>query len=403
MNIINNFRKLLNKYTILIIKFPSSTRILAASVLGVFFILVSCTSEEKSPEVIKTKTDETLLTLTKKQFESSQMELGSLLDTVFHSLVKTSGFVDVPEQNKMQIGSYYGGRVSDIYIVTGQNVVKGQLLLSFDNPEFIDMQREFIETGVLVNNLKAVLDRQQKLAYEKVSSQKDLQQAETEFMIASAKLKSLREKLKLMQIDIENLNVNNISSLVSVKAPFSGSIASILVSKGQWLNPDEQAIEIVNTSTLLARMDVFEKDLSYLRTGQPVYLQLPDRTDLNFRGNISYIAQQVNKDKRSAGVIVSINTENKGILVPGMFLTGNIAVDDSKVSVLPEDAVIEIDGRYFVLMFLNETETDFIFKRIKVLPVRSMFGLTELTKTSGIKSGALFLTKGAFQLIQAEE
>lgn len=403
MNTIYNYRKLLNEYIVLLKKFPSSNRILAAAVFGVFFMLVSCTSEEKSPEDIKTKTDETLLALTKNQFESSKMEMGPILDTVFHSLIKTSGFVDVPEQNKMVLGSYYGGKVSDIYVVTGQNVLKGQLLLSMDNPEFIDMQRDFIETGVLVSNLQAVLERQQKLASGNVSSQKDLQLAETEFMIATAKHKSLKEKLKLMHIDIENLNVNNISSNVVVKAPFSGSISRILVTKGQWLNPDEQAVEIVNTNTLLARMEVFEKDLSYLRKGQPVYLQLPDRTNLNFQGDVSYIAQQVDKDKRSAGVIISINAENGDFLVPGMFLTGNIAVDDFKVSVLPEDAVIDIDGRYFVLMFLNETETDYLFKRIEVLPGRSMFGLVEITNTTGFKSGALFLTKGTFQLIQAEE
>lgn len=393
----------MNNFFALRIKIQLSFWIMVIALFSIVSMFFSCTSTERNPGEIKTNSIETLLTLTKKQFEGSKMEMGSVLDTVFHSFVKTSGFVDVPEQNKMVIGSYYGGKVSDIYVVTGQYVVKGQRILSIDNPEFIDMQRDFIETGVVVKNLSLVLERQQKLASGNVISQKDLHLAEAEFMIASAKHKSLEEKLKLIHFDTENLNVNNISSQAVIKAPFSGSISRILVAKGRWLNQDDQAVEIVNTSILLARMEVFEKDLSYLKTEQPVYLQLPDRTDLSFKGKISAISQQVDKDKRSAGLIVGLQAENHGNLMPGMFLTGNIAVDNFKVDCLPEDAVIEIDGRSFVLMLLNETETDYNFKRIEVFPGRSMFGLTELVKTTDIKSGALFLTKGAFQLIQAEE
>ena len=106
----------------------------------------SCKSPEKDTGEAIDITAETSLVLTTDQFEGADMQLGSITDTVFHHFVTGTGYVDVPEQNKMVIGSYYGGKVSEIFVVAGQSVSKGDRLFSIDNPDFLDMQQDYLET-----------------------------------------------------------------------------------------------------------------------------------------------------------------------------------------------------------------------------------------------------------------
>lgn len=373
------------------------------SLVIIILALSSCKSPEKDTGEAIDITAETSLILTTDQFEGADMQLGSIADTVFHHFVTGTGYVDVPEQNKMVIGSYYGGKVSEIFVVAGQSVSKGDRLFSIDNPDFLDMQQDYLETLSQAKNLQSVYERLKKLAEGNVSSQKDFLQAETEYMMVSAKLKSSEEKLKLMQIDPAKLNSSNISSGIIVRAPFASSVSAILVTKGQWMNNDAQAVELVNASVLLARIEVFEKDISYLKKGQAVHMQLPDRLDLTFEGVVGNIAKQVDKQKRLAGVIVNIAGGYKEVLLPGMFLTANVAVEDYKVRCLPENAIIDVDGRFYSLVLDKVAEDGYHFRKAEIFTGRTMHGYTELKNTDAFGAGTKFLIKGAFQLIQAEE
>ncbi|MBW6492507.1 MAG: efflux RND transporter periplasmic adaptor subunit [Lentimicrobium sp.] len=363
----------------------------------------SCKPRGATDVAYQETTGESLLVITKNQVEGANMLLGPFTDTVFYHFVTGTGYVDVPEQNKMILGSYYGGKISEIFVVSGQEVTKGDKLFSIDNPDFLDMQQEYLETQSQARNLNSIYERQKKLAEENVASQKDFLQAESEYLMVLAKLKSSEEKLKLMQIDPEKLNAGNISSRLVIRAPFASSVSKIMVTRGQWLNPDVQAVKLVNSGILLARLDVFEKDLSYIKKGQLVHLRLPDRSDLTFEGKVGNISRQIDKEKRLAGVIVNITGGAKQLLYPGMFLSGNIAVEDYYVKCLEEDAIVEVDGRYFCLALAKETESEYQFKKVQVFPGRSMHGFIELLKTEEFSTDTRFLKKGAFQLLQTEE
>ena len=370
---------------------------------GIFslFLLFSCSSGGEQPAVAEQDSTDDIV-LSKKQFEGAGMELTTFKDTTFHHFIKANGFVDVPAKNRMVLGSYYGGKVSEMRVIIGQHVNKGEIMYVIDNPEFLDMQQAYLETASQLRNLTSLYERQKTLAGENVASQKDFLQAETDYQMAGAKLSALGQKLKLMQIDPETLSAKSLSSQLIVRAPIAASVSKIMVTRGQWLTPETEAVELINGDILWARLNVYEKDLPNLKTGQHVQLKLVESNSESYEGAVESIGRTIDKDKRSAEVIVPIKRGNTSVLIPGMYLTGSIAVSDYEVRSLPEDAVVEVDGLFYGLMLINETTEGYHFKKVELFPGQTMFGLTELIRAGKLPENARFLSKGAFQLIQEE-
>lgn len=373
--------------------------------IGIFSLmfLFSCSSGGDQAIVAENDATAADIVLNKQQFEGAGMDFSTLKDTLFHRFVAANGFVDVPAKNKMVMGSYYGGKVSEILVMAGQRVNKGETLYIIDNPEFIDMQRDYLETKSLLNNLTSLYDRQKKLVEEQVASQKDFLQAEADYQMASAKLNALGQKLKLMQINPETLSAESLSARLVVRAPFASSVSRIMVTRGQWLTPESEAVELVNSDILWARLNVYEKDLPNIRIGQSVQLKLVENSSQTYEGVVESIGRTIDKEKRTSEVIVPVKSGNAGLLIPGMFLSGNIAVSDYKVRCLPENAVIEVDGMFYGLLLMEDAQDGYHLKKVELFPGQTLFGLTELKRTEELPADARFLSKGAFQLVQAEE
>lgn len=371
--------------------------------MGIVCGLFACSSGEEATKNAVEEVDRTQIIITKMQFDDSKMKLGNIFDTVFHQLVSASGYVDVPERNKAVLGSYFGGKVAAIYVVTGQEVQQGQSLIAIENPDILDIQQDFIETQAQAKNLQAIYERLKLLASDNVGSQKELQQAESEFVMATARQQSLEEKLRLMQIDPAKLHAGTMSAQTIIRAPFSGSVAQIMTTTGQWLSESDPAIELINTSRFIVRMNVFEKDLSYLKVDQAVHIMLPDRPDLPFVGQISHLSKKVNQQQRTAVAMATITEGATEAMLPGMFVNGNIEVSDLEVDCLPEDAVVDIDGRYFALTLLREEAEQYVFKKVEVFPGRSMGKMTEINRSEAFTPETKFLISGVFQLLKAEE
>ncbi len=370
---------------------------------GIFSMLLLFSCSSGGEQVAAADQDPTAdIVLSKQQFDGAGMELATFKDTTFHQFIKANGFVDVPSKNRMVLSSYYGGKVSEMRVVTGQRVNKGEVLYVIDNPEFLDMQQAYLETASLLRNLSSLYERQKTLAGENVASQKDFLQSETDYQMAAAKLSALGQKLKLMQIDPKTLSAESLSAQLVVRAPITASVSRIMVTRGQWLTPETEAMELINGDILWARLNVYERDLPNLKVGQSVQLMLVESSSEIYEGVVESIGRTIDKEKRSAEVIVPIKRGNASVLIPGMYLAGSIAVSDYEVRSLPEDAVVEVDGVFYGLMLTNETQDGYHFKKVELFPGQTMFGLTELKRAGQIPENARFLSKGAFQLVQEE-
>ncbi|HHC79205.1 MAG TPA: efflux transporter periplasmic adaptor subunit, partial [Flavobacteriia bacterium] len=110
--------------------------------------LIAC---EESENQSKTTTKEQLpsngIVVTKAQFNTEKMQLGMLTEQWFNTKVKATGFIDVPPQNKSSVSTFMGGYIVKTPLLIGDKVKKGQLLISLENTDFVEIQQQYLEVA----------------------------------------------------------------------------------------------------------------------------------------------------------------------------------------------------------------------------------------------------------------
>ncbi len=232
------------------------------STLFVAISLIACEEGKENSEAIEIEEVESnIIVVSKEQFSSSSMELGKISDQVFSDNISATGMIDVPPQSKASVSVYYGGNINDVFLLVGQKVKKGGLLFTIQSPEYVRMQKDFLVAKRELKYLDAEYERQKTLETENIASQKNYLKAESDYYVMLTKFEALRKELYLIDIDPNELDENSISAEIKIKAPISGNITEINITKGKYLSPNEVAISIVNTEHLHLELNVFEKDI----------------------------------------------------------------------------------------------------------------------------------------------
>ncbi|GAL63674.1 efflux RND transporter periplasmic adaptor subunit [Algibacter lectus] len=98
--------------------------------------------------------------VTQAQFGQSKMTLGSLEEKSFPNVVSVNGMIDVPPENRAVVNATMGGYIKTTPLLIGDKVLKGQVLVTIENPEFVTIQQNYMEVNEQLTYLKAEYDRQ---------------------------------------------------------------------------------------------------------------------------------------------------------------------------------------------------------------------------------------------------
>src|SRR5690606_24528688 len=82
--------------------------------------------------------------LTEEQMKAVGIEIGKIELKNLSSVIKASGQLEVPPQNKADVTSLIGGVTKSIFVLEGNYVKKGQTVAMIENPEFIKLQQEYL-------------------------------------------------------------------------------------------------------------------------------------------------------------------------------------------------------------------------------------------------------------------
>ncbi len=363
---------------------------------------VSCDQSSEQAQQSK-ETAEELISITQQQFDEAGMEMGKMQDKVFFTTITANGYIDVPPESKAIVGSYFGGKVVSLQVIEGQKVQKGERLAAIEHPMFIELQQQYLETKLQTSMLQKEWERKQQLSDNQITSPKELQQAETAYKLSQASLKALAEKLRMMQLDPGQLSVSEISPVIWLKSPISGYVAKVMAASGQWLNPEDAVINVVNTNRFRLFLDVFEKDMPLLKTGSKVIARLPDNSLPTFGGEVEGIGKLIDTYNRTVSVLVNITEGQLEQLIPGMFMTATIEAAEKNLPALPETAIIEADDHQFVLVFRKKEGDQLFFEKLEVETQAQYQGFANIKSGASINNQDNFLLKGGFQLIQTSE
>lgn len=339
--------------------------------------------------------------VSKAQFTNTKMELGSLKEQEFSTGVQSSGTVNVPLQNLAAVSAFSGGYIKNLPLLVGTKVRKGERLVTIENPEFITIQQNYLEAAEQLRFLKSEYDRQKTLLEENITSEKSFLKAESEYKTTLARANSLKKNLEMLNIQPEAVLEGKIVSQVNIYSPIDGYITNILVQTGAYVSPADKIIEVINTDDLHLELKVFEKDLLQLKKGQEVIFRVPEISDKTFSAKLNLVGANIDPNTRMAVLQAHINKQEDENFSVGMFIEATIITSSLVQEALPEDAVVELDGKNYVLVLDNQDTEGYTFHPQEVEIEKTYNGFT-CFKTQ-LDPKAKLLTKGGYSLLQSEE
>ena len=372
-----------------------------AVLLSLVFFQFSCgekSSQSKTGETGNKIIENKQIQVTQAQFEQSEMTLGSLEEKPFPEVVTASGMIDVPPENRAVVNAIMGGYIETTPLLVGDKVRKGEVLVTIENPEFINIQQEYLEVNEQLSYLKAEYDRQIKMKEENITSQKSYLKAESEYKTAVAKYTGLDKQLRMLHLSPSTVREGTFSSVVPIYAPISGSITKVNVTRGSYVSPANVILEIIDTDHIHLELSVFEKDIMKVKKGQEIDFKIPEASGDTYKAEVHLVGTSIEAN-RTIKVHGHLEDESENNFLTGMFVDAKIITTSSLAKALPSEAVVLLDEVPYVLVLDKKDGNIFYFNRAAVKTKESYNGFTELENTDGFMPNAQFLVKGAFNLL----
>lgn len=389
-------------------------------------LLLSCGNKDNNKEVTATEKpaeggeehEENTATLTAEQIKSIGVVLGNIESKQLTKVLKTTGVLRVPNQNKATISSVYNGVIKQLLIQPGENVRKGQTIATIANPEFVNVQSDYLGVMAKIGLSELEVNRQRELNAGNAGALKNLQAAETELRTLRTARSTYEQQIRLMGINPASLSNGNLVTTLSVKSPINGVVSRVNVEIGGFVDLSTIIAEIVDNSQLHLDLFVYEKDLPLLKNQQLIHFTLTNNPGKEYDAQIYSLGSSFEGESKAVSVHARVQGDKTG-LIDGMNITAAISLQKAEVQAVPSEAVVTIQGQDFI--FITTTtekekesgeeaghkheegdddhhadEGSISFEKIPVAKGTTDVGYTEITLLKEIPKDAKIVVKGAF-------
>lgn len=355
-------------------------------------VVFGCKNSQQEQEKQPNSVNENLISLTKEQLQNFQLSTTELQEKNIHHTLKLNGTIDVPPQNLVSVSSALGGRVQSTKLLPGMHFRKGEILVTLEDNQYIQLQQDYLTTKAQLQNAREEYNRQKELNQSKASSDKVFQQAQADYRILEASLAALEQKLQLIHINSNQISVNNIKRTSNIYAPFDGYVTKVMVNIGKYVSPTDVLFELVDPRDIHLNLKVFEKDWDKIQIGMPVVSYTNNQPDKKYSGKIILIGKNISEDR---AVEVHAHFDNYDArLIPGMYMNAEIEIPETKNLALPDECIVSFEGKHFVFKQKDTAN----FEMIAVEIGSSGDGFTEILNADNLKNSKI-VQQGAYTLL----
>ena len=339
-----------------------------------------------------------LITLTADERQLAGLQTGQLQQRVLGTGLKVNGVLDVPPDQLVSISAPMGGIVERTALLQGMSVRRGQVLAVIRNPEFIQLQQDYVETQAQLRYAQTDLARQRELVREEVAPAKNEQQARARYEALAAQRAGQLARLRLAGLPV---GTRPFVSTATLRAPKAAYVKAVNVTVGQSVTPTDALFELVDPDHLHVELTVFEKDAAQLRKGQRIRFTVPNDSAVERTARVYLIARTVDPEQRTVRVHGHLDRENDPTLRPGMFVRAVVETSSRRVPALPDEAVVDYEGRQYVFRQERAATGQQAFRMIEVRRGEQADGYSEvfIPGAGAADSTARYATKAAYSLL----
>ncbi|WP_333597591.1 efflux RND transporter periplasmic adaptor subunit [Chryseobacterium flavum] len=365
--------------------------------LGLALVLTSCAGKKEEEKTVYentkfAKNDQNTVHLTDKQQQTIGVTTVTIQNRNMEKLIKLNGKAEIAPSHISSVSSIMGGHIKSIHVISGSHFNKGQVLAVVEDPQFIQLQQDYLVTKAQLEAARLNYNRQKDLNSSKASSDKTMQTALADYSTLNATLRGLEEKLQLIGINVRGLHTGNIRSRINVYAPFTGFVSKILVNNGQYINPADTLFELINPAGLLLELKVFENDVNDVKPGQEILVYNNQNPEHKSSAKIISVVPSI-EERGSATAIAKLSSVNSGF-VKGMYVNAEVSISSRYMPGLPNEAVVSFENKNYVFEDLGNSD----YKMIPVITGTSDDQFTEIIKADFLKNKKI-VQKGAYSLL----
>lgn len=345
-------------------------------------LLAACSNEpkDKNAQLLKLREQQAELNakIVKLQEEIGVNDSSKVMDItvyevqpgLFSNYVEIQGKIDA--QDNVIAYPQAQGVITHIYVKPGQNVSRGQTLVQLDNSV---LRQQVAQAEAQTGLMRTLYQRQKNLWDQKIGTEVQFLQAQTNLQSAEKQLSALRQQ----------------SDLYRIKSPINGTIDQMDLKLGQAISPGQptSGIQIVNDAILKVKANVPESYAASVTTGNKVIIVVPDVKD-SVSTNITFSGKAIDPVSRSFPIEVKL--PSRKAFRPNMTAVLKIA-DYTKTTALaiPLKAVQKSENGDYVFVYVNGEAKE---KNVKQGNVSN--GRVEIL--SGLNNGDKVIVDGANDL-----
>ena len=340
-------------------KILTTSIIIIVILAGIFYVLNKNKSENDAHTAIVAQTN-TVVAVRADVADVKEVNAQYVTNSTF-----------VPKQEVM-LSADAAGRVTRILVEEGAYVKSGQTLAIIDG----DKQ------NVGVTNAQAVYN----------NAQAELARFESAYASGGV----TKQQLDQIKLQLENAK-NNLRSAqltagdVNVKASFSGIVNKRNVETGSYVSLGQALFEIVDVTSLKLKVNVDEKNIGGLKTGQSVKVTAQVLQGKEFEGKITFIAPKADASLNFPVELEIKNNDSKDLRA-GMYGTAYFG-SDQKISVLVAPRTAFVGSISTGEIYVIKEDKAYL---TKVTVGRSFGDYVEIT--SGIEKGTQVVISGQINL-----
>jgi cobalt-zinc-cadmium efflux system membrane fusion protein len=308
------------------------------------------------------------------ELSDAQLEMigfGSVSEREFPLEREAVGSIDFNEDMAAQVFPPYQGRIVQLYAKIGDNVKRGQPLLTIESPDLIQAESSLIAAAGVLDLTTHALERAKQLYEVQGMAEKDLQQATSDQQTAEGAFKAARDAVAVFgksPLEIDRMvKSRTIDPYLVVPSPITGRITARTAAPGDFVQPGNvpAPYAVADLSRIWMNASVTESDMPLVRKGQHIHVTVMAFPGRVFEGEISTVGATVDSQLHRGLVRAEIE-DSEHELLPGMFASFVIVTGEPERSpAVPLEGVVR-EGNGTMTVWFTTDRRRFTKRTVKI-------------------------------------
>ena len=269
----------------------------------------------------------------------------------------------------------------------------GTPLFEIYSSDYSEIVKNYRQSQAALATARKTMERVEDLNRNKVASDKELEEAKSEYQHALEDYRHAEAVAKEYQINLAN---SSSGQPMIVRSPVSGKVLRNDLVIGEYVKDDAEAkVVVADLNKVWVKANITEQEAPLMESIKKVNLRLVSCPDSIISGKIVYVGGMLDAETRTLQTIIECDNKG-GKMMPNMYAKIEMESDGRSCIVVPKEAVLQGEkGRYVIRRIGDNT---YCRTTVNVQGADN----ERYIVTSGLDKTDEIVTHGAFYLIDAK-